>query len=101
MKNTGLLIRTIIILAVTVIGIYLVIGPRGRSISAEDFSWQGIKNNVANNINGKTLCAFGDAAATPALTTLKHFRHEFEAHVREGRCTLHADWRAHQPVGAH
>ena len=51
MKNTGLLIRTGIILAVTVIGIYLVIGPRGRSISAEDFSWQGIKNNVANNIN--------------------------------------------------
>lgn len=51
MKNTGLLIRTIIILAVTVIGIYLVIGPRGRSISAADFSWEGIKNNVANNIN--------------------------------------------------
>ncbi len=51
MKNTGLLIRTIIIIAVTVIGIYLVIGPRGRSISAEDFSWQGIKNNVASNIN--------------------------------------------------
>lgn len=51
MKNTGLLIRTIIILAVTVIGIYLVIGPRGRAISAEDFSWEGVKNNVANNIN--------------------------------------------------
>ncbi len=51
MKNTGLLIRTGIIVAVTLIGIYLVIGPRGRSISAEDFSWQGIKNNVANNIN--------------------------------------------------
>ena len=43
---------------------------------------------VANNIVGKTLCAFGDAAATPVLTTLKLFRHEFEAHVREGRCTL-------------
>jgi NADH-quinone oxidoreductase subunit F len=57
--------------------------------------------SVANNINGKTLCAFGDAAATPALTTLKHFRHEFEAHVKEGRCTLHADWRAAHPVGAH
>ena len=57
--------------------------------------------SVANNVNGKTLCAFGDAAATPALTTLKHFRHEFEAHVREGRCPLHADWRAQAPVGAH
>lgn len=57
--------------------------------------------SVANNVNGKTLCAFGDAAATPALTTLKHFRQEFEAHVREGRCTLQAEWRARQPVGAH
>ena len=37
---------------------------------------------VANNIVGKTLCAFGDAAATPVLTTLKLFRHEFEAHVQ-------------------
>jgi NADH-quinone oxidoreductase subunit F len=58
-------------------------------------------NSVANNIAGKTLCAFGDAAATPALTTIKHFRHEFEAHVREGRCTVQADWRARQLAGAH
>ena len=57
---------------------------------------------VSNNIVGKTLCAFGDAAATPALTTVKHFRAEFEAHVREGRCTVPADWRAAAaPVGAH
>jgi NADH-quinone oxidoreductase subunit F len=56
---------------------------------------------VANNIVGKTLCAFGDAAATPVLTTLKLFRHEFEAHVREGRCTLPAEWRARQPVLTH
>jgi NADH-quinone oxidoreductase subunit F len=49
--------------------------------------------NVAGLIAGKTLCAFGDAAATPALTTLKHFRGEFEAHVREGRCTMPAPWR--------
>jgi NADH-quinone oxidoreductase subunit F len=49
---------------------------------------------VASNIGGKTLCAFGDAAATPVLTTLKHFRDEFEAHIREGRCTRPAPWRA-------
>jgi NADH-quinone oxidoreductase subunit F len=53
---------------------------------------------VANNITGKTLCAFGDAAATPVLTTMKLFRHEYEAHVREGRCTLPADWRRQGPV---
>lgn len=58
---------------------------------------------VATNIVGKTLCAFGDAAATPVLTTLNHFRNEFEAHIREGRCTLPAAWRAKEPMlaGAH
>ena len=49
---------------------------------------------VAGNITGKTLCAFGDAAATPVLTTIKTFRAEYEAHIREGRCTVPADWRA-------
>jgi NADH-quinone oxidoreductase subunit F len=57
--------------------------------------------SVAGNIAGKTLCAFGDAAATPVLTTLKHFRHEYEAHVKEGRCTLPANWRAKHSVAAH
>jgi len=59
-------------------------------------------SSISANIGGKTLCAFGDAAVTPVVTTLKHFRHEYEAHIKEGRCTLPADWRArHQPVGAH
>ena len=53
---------------------------------------------VSSNIVGKTLCAFGDAAATPVLSTMKLFRPEYEAHVREGRCTLPADWRATYPV---
>ena len=58
--------------------------------------------SIGNNIAGKTLCAFGDAAATPALTTVKNFRAEFEAHVREGHCTVPAAWRAAKtPVGAH
>jgi NADH-quinone oxidoreductase subunit F len=57
--------------------------------------------SISGNIAGKTLCAFGDAAVTPVLTTLKHFRHEYEAHIKEGRCTLPADWRARQPVAAH
>ena len=59
-------------------------------------------DNVAGNILGKTLCAFGDAAATPALTTVKHFRAEFEAHVREGRCPHVAPWRRQgQALAAH
>ena len=58
-------------------------------------------SSISGQIGGKTLCAFGDAAITPVLTTLKHFRHEYEAHIREGRCTHVADWRAATPVGAH
>jgi preprotein translocase subunit SecD len=49
MKNT-LWIRTIIIIAVTLAGIYLVFGPR-RMPTTGDFTWDGIKNNLAQNIN--------------------------------------------------
>jgi len=44
---------------------------------------------------------FGDAAATPVLMTIKLFRNEFEAHVKEGRCTLPAPWRAQKAALAH
>src|SRR5437762_10582719 len=50
MKNTGLWIRTAIIVAITLAGVYLVFGPR-RVPTAADFTWQGIKNNLAENIN--------------------------------------------------
>jgi NADH-quinone oxidoreductase subunit F len=56
--------------------------------------------SISNNIAGKTLCAFGDAAVTPVQTTLKHFRHEYEAHIREGRCTVPAPWRATRALEA-
>jgi len=56
--------------------------------------------SVAGNIAGKTLCAFGDAAATPVLSTVQTFRAEYEAHIREGRCTVPAPWRASRPVPA-
>ena len=55
--------------------------------------------SVADNINGKTLCAFGDAAATPVLTTLKWFKPEFEAYVK-GNPPAPASYRARKPVGA-
>jgi NADH-quinone oxidoreductase subunit F len=56
--------------------------------------------SISNNILGKTLCAFGDAAATPVLSTVKTFRAEYEAHIREGRCTMPAPWRSGARVGA-
>ncbi len=34
--------------------------------------------DVANRIEGRTICALGDAAAWPVQSFLKHFRYEFE-----------------------
>lgn len=50
MKKKNLLQRTIIIAIVTVVGIYLVIGPRGRRPRFSDFTWSGIKATLAQNI---------------------------------------------------
>ncbi|MBX7060412.1 MAG: protein translocase subunit SecD [Pyrinomonadaceae bacterium] len=50
MNRTGLWIRTGVILAITLVGVYMVFGPRRMPTSA-DFTWEGIKTNLAENIN--------------------------------------------------
>jgi NADH-quinone oxidoreductase subunit F len=51
-------------------------------------------HDIANNIMGNTICAFGEGTAMPALGFLKKFRKDFEAYVRgekkpsAGRLTL-------------
>ena len=42
-------------------------------------------HDIANNIMGNTICAFGEGTAMPALGFLKKFRKEFEAYVRGER----------------
>jgi len=37
--------------------------------------------DVANNIEGRTICALGDAAAWPVQSFLKQFRDEFQYHI--------------------
>jgi NADH-quinone oxidoreductase subunit F len=39
---------------------------------------------VANKIEGHTICGLGDAAAWPVQSFIKHFRHEFEYMVDHG-----------------
>jgi NADH-quinone oxidoreductase subunit F len=39
-------------------------------------------HDIANNIMGNTICAFGEGNAMPALGFLKKFRKDFEAYVR-------------------
>ena len=41
---------------------------------------------LAENISKSALCALGQTAPNPVLSTLKHFRHEYEAHIYEKRC---------------
>jgi preprotein translocase subunit SecD len=50
MKKQNLLQRVIIIAVVTLVSLYLVIGPR-RKPTLKDFSWSGIKTTLANNIH--------------------------------------------------
>src|ERR1043165_3142239 len=51
MKKKNLLQRTIIIVVITIIGLYLVIGPYGRRPHLKDFTWSGIKTTLATNIH--------------------------------------------------
>ncbi|MBU3736425.1 MAG: NADH-quinone oxidoreductase subunit NuoF [Methylobacterium sp.] len=41
--------------------------------------------DVSQNISGRTICALGDAAATPVLSFIKHFRPEFEYYIQHGK----------------
>jgi NADP-reducing hydrogenase subunit HndC len=42
--------------------------------------------DIAEVMQDASLCALGTTAANPALTTLKYFRDEYEAHIKEKRC---------------
>ena len=45
---------------------------------------------LSNMVVESSLCALGGSAPNPVLTTLKYFREEYEAHVREKKCPAHA-----------
>ena len=42
-------------------------------------------DQVAENIQGRTICALGDAAAMPVQSFIKHYREEFVHYVEHGR----------------
>jgi len=47
-------------------------------------------NSVADNIQGRTICALGDAAAMPVRAMIKHFRSEFVHHIEHKTCQVPA-----------
>jgi len=52
---------------------------------AEDLD---LLNNVADNIQGRTICALGDAAAMPVRAFIKHYRDEFQHHIDHKQCLV-------------
>jgi len=55
---------------------------RGEGVDA-DF---GMLEELSGLLRAASLCGLGIAAPNPVLSTLRHFRAEYEAHVREHRC---------------
>ena len=51
----------------------------------------GLLVDVASRIEGHTICAFGDAAAWPVQSFLRHYRHEFEYMIDHGGRSLAGD----------
>jgi NADH-quinone oxidoreductase subunit F len=47
-----------------------------------------VLGNVAKNIEGRTICAFGEAAAWPVMGFLRHFYSEFEYFVKHKKSKL-------------
>ncbi|MGE5622036.1 MAG: NADH-quinone oxidoreductase subunit NuoF [Bacillota bacterium] len=47
-------------------------------------------NSIADNIQGRTICALGDAAAMPVRAFVKNFRDEFAYHIEHKRCLVPA-----------
>ena len=46
----------------------------------------GTLGELAEDVKAGSLCGLGKTAPNPILTTLRYFRDEYEAHIKEGRC---------------
>ena len=44
---------------------------------------------LCNAIKDGALCGLGQTAPNPVLTTIRYFRHEYEAHINEKNCPAH------------
>ena len=42
--------------------------------------------DLGTQIRDSALCGLGQTAPNPVLSTIRYFRHEYEAHIREKRC---------------
>lgn len=42
--------------------------------------------DLANDVKDSSLCGLGMSAPNPILSTIKYFRHEYEAHIHQKKC---------------
>ena len=49
-----------------------------------------VLQDLAANIRVTALCGLGNTAPNPVLTTIRYFRDEYEAHIKEKRCPSHS-----------
>jgi NADH-quinone oxidoreductase subunit F len=60
-------------------------------ITAGEGTMEDLDNlsELSGQIKAASLCGLGQTAPNPVLTTLKYFREEYEAHIKEKRCPAH------------
>lgn len=54
--------------------------------------------DIARRIEGNTICPLGDAAAWPVAAAVRHFRHEFEHHVKFPEKVKDPKHGHHEPI---
>ncbi len=49
-------------------------------------------DSIGNQMAGRTICALADAAVFPVRSFTKHFREEFEYHIKHKKCLVEHRW---------
>jgi NADH-quinone oxidoreductase subunit F len=49
-------------------------------------------DSIGNQMAGRTICALADAAVFPVRSFTKHFRDEFEYHIKHKKCKVNHKW---------
>ena len=76
---------------------------RSSSASATGAGWRATSqtlDELSQRVKTGSLCGLGQTAPNPVLTTLRYFRDEYEAHIRERRCPAAVVQGAHPLPGA-
>lgn len=46
--------------------------------------------SLSQTISSASLCGLGQTASNPVVTTIKYFRNEYEAHIKDKKCPAHS-----------